>query len=204
MKDSVAIVSGGIDSVTMLYDFVEDIALALSFDYGALINRMEIQFAKQHCINLKIPHKIVDISFVKDNFKSSLLGDVEATDMIPFRNGIMLSIACAFAESTNLKYVMIANNADDYNVFPDCCADFINSMSDGLKFGTVNNVEIRAPYTHFSKTQIIKRGVVLHIDYSNTYSCYKGTKLHCGMCNACIKRKKAFVESYLTDPTRYE
>lgn len=204
MKNSVAIISGGTDSVTMLYDYSDDIGLALSFDYGAPINRMEIPFAQYHSKKLGICHKIINIDFIKENFNSNLLGDSGAPDVIPFRNGIMLSIACAFAENANYKYVMIANNADDHNAFPDCRAEFINSMSEGLKYGTSNKIEIAAPYTSLTKAQIIQKGVDIGIDYGMTYSCYSGDQFHCGKCNACRKRKMAFEKLIITDPTHYE
>jgi len=203
-KQSVAIVSGGIDSVTMLYEYANTIDLVLSFDYGASINKMEIPFALHHCLKLGINHKTISLDFIKDNFHSRLLDKSDATDVVPFRNGIMLSIACAFAENLGLKYVLIANNNGDQNNYPDCRTDFIKNMSDGFKCGTNNSVEIFAPYSMISKSDILKRGINYGVDYSRTYSCYDGGDIHCGKCNACQSRKIAFLQSNLIDPTHYE
>ena len=123
MKDSVIIVSGGMDSVTLLYEKKENIALAISFDYGSNHNKKEIPFAKLHCERLGIKHIVViPLGFIHDYFKSSLLEGAEAipegnyddenmkSTVVPFRNGIMLSIACGIAESNGLKKVLIANH----------------------------------------------------------------------------------------------
>ena len=131
MKDNVIIVSGGMDSITMLHEFREQIGLAVTFDYGSNHARKEIEFAKLHCERLGIEHIIIPLSFMHDYFKSSLLegaaaipeGHYEAENMkstvVPFRNGIMLAIACGLAESRGLHRVMIANHGGDHAIYPD-------------------------------------------------------------------------------------
>lgn len=113
MKDSLIIVSGGMDSVTLLHEMKENIALAISFDYGSNHNQKEIPFAKLHCERLGIKHIVIPLNFIHDYFKSSLLEGAEAipegnyddenmkSTVVPFRNGIMLSIACGIAERTD-------------------------------------------------------------------------------------------------------
>lgn len=132
MKDSLIIVSGGMDSVTLLYEKKESIALAISFDYGSNHNQKEIPFAKLHCERLGIKHIVIPLNFIHDYFKSSLLEGAEAipegnyddenmkSTVVPFRNGIMLSIACGIAESNGLKKVLIANHFGDHAIYPDC------------------------------------------------------------------------------------
>jgi len=216
MKDSIIIVSGGMDSVTLLYDKQFEISLAVTFDYGSNHNKREIEFAKIHCKKLGIPHIVIPLTFIGDYFKSSLLEGADAipnghyadenmkSTVVPFRNGIMLSIACGLAESKGLKKVLIANHFGDHAIYPDCRATFIESMNEAMAYGTYNNVNISAPYTGISKADIARIGKKLGIDYSMTYSCYKGGENHCGQCGTCVERKQAMIEAGIDDKTKYE
>ena len=216
MKTNVIIVSGGMDSITLLHDKKETIALAVTFDYGSNHNKREIEFAKYHCQKLGIEHIIIPLDFMAKYFNSSLLkgadaipeGHYQAENMkstvVPFRNGIMLSIACGLAESRGIKNVLIANHAGDHAIYPDCRATFIEAMNEAMAYGTYNNVNIEAPYTSISKTDIAKIGKELGIDYSKTYSCYKGGEKHCGKCGTCVERKEALHDAGIEDTTEYE
>lgn len=216
MKDSVIIVSGGMDSITMLYNYKKFIGLAITFDYGSNHAKKEIAFAKLHCERLGIPHLIIPLSFIREYFKSSLLeggdkipeGHYEDENMkstvVPFRNGIMLAIACGLAESNGYKNVMIANHSGDHAIYPDCRATFISSMSEAMSYGTYNRVKIYAPFTSLSKTDIARIGKTLGIDYSETWSCYKGGEHHCGKCGTCVERKEALNEAGIEDKTIYD
>lgn len=216
MKDSVIIVSGGLDSITLLYDKAETIALAVSFDYGQNHGAKELPFAAHHCRKLGIPHITIPLSFMHRYFKSSLLDGAEAipeghyaeenmkSTVVPFRNGIMLAIATGIAESHGLKRVYIANHGGDHTIYPDCRPDFIQAMDGAATAGTFVNVRIEAPYTNITKTDIVRRGTALGVDYSKTWSCYKGSDVHCGKCGTCVERKEAFLEAGVKDPTEYE
>ena len=216
MKDSVIIVSGGLDSITLLYDKAEEIALAISFDYGANHNAREIPFARLHCERLGIKHITIPLAFMHDYFKSSLLsgaGDIPEghyaddnmrSTVVPFRNGIMLSIAAGIAESHELKKVLIANHGGDHAIYPDCRQDFITAIDAAAKAGTYVGVRIVAPYTSITKADIARIGKRLGIDYSETWSCYKGGEKHCGKCGTCVERKEALAEAGIEDTTIYE
>lgn len=216
MKNSVIILSGGMDSVTLLYHKKNEIALAVTFDYGSNHNKREAEYAKYHCKQLGIEHIIIPLDFMHQYFKSSLLDGADAipeghyadenmkSTVVPFRNGIMLSIACGIAESRGLKYVLIANHAGDHSIYPDCRATFISSMSDAMAYGTYQNVKISAPYTTISKSDIAILGKGLGIDYTKTYSCYKGGEKHCGKCGTCVERKEAMQDAGILDKTEYE
>ena len=187
----------------MLYEYKDDIALVLSFDYGAMLNKHEIPFAVEHCKKLNIKHIIIDLAFIGNTFKSFLLSSNESVDNVPFRNGIMLAIACGYADNYGYKQVMIASNYDDSQVFPDCTNEFIRNYSIGFEKGTINKIKIVAPFMELFKEQIIKKGYSLGVNYAHTYSCYNGGVIHCGKCNACVNRKKSFLKSGITDPTDY-
>ena len=216
MADSVIIVSGGMDSVTMLYEFKDRIALGISFDSGSNHNAQEIPLAQMHCERLGIPHITIPLDFMGQYFKSSLLEGAEAipdghytaenmaSTVVPVRNGIMLAIACGVAESRGLTHVLIANHGGDHTIYPDCRPGFINAMSQAMQQGTDTKVEVFAPYTNISKSDIARRGKQLGIDYSETWSCYKGGAKHCGRCGTCIERKEALLAASIVDTTEYE
>lgn len=216
MKDGIIVLSGGMDSVTMLYEFASEIKVAVSFDYGSKHNAKEIPFAALHCQQLGIQHIVIPLDFMTRYFKSSLLmggedipeGNYDDENMkstvVPFRNGIMLSVAAGLAESHGLKRLFIANHFGDHAIYPDCRAGFIKAMSEAVSEGTYEHIRIEAPYTGISKTDIAKRGAKLGINYAETWSCYKGGEKHCGKCGTCMERKEAFREAGLTDPTIYE
>ncbi|MDD6553362.1 MAG: 7-cyano-7-deazaguanine synthase QueC [Prevotellaceae bacterium] len=216
MKDSVIIVSGGMDSITLLYDKKDEIALGISFDYGSNHNAREIPFAKMHCERLGIKHITIPLDFMHQYFKSSLLEGADAipegnydeenmkSTVVPFRNGIMLSIAIGIAESNGLKRVMIANHAGDHTIYPDCRPEFINAIDAAASAGTFVHVRVDAPYTNITKADIARIGKRLGIDYTETWSCYKGGEKHCGKCGTCRERKEALREAGIEDHTEYE
>lgn len=215
MKDSVLILSGGMDSVTMLYEFQDRIALAISFDYGSNHNAREIPFAKLHCERLGIRHLVIPLSFMADYFTSSLLQGADAipegnyddenmkSTVVPFRNGIMLSIAVGMAESTGLKHVMMANHGGDHTIYPDCRPEFVKAFSEAARTGTYPGITLLSPYTNISKADIAKRGKQLGINYAETWSCYKGGAVHCGKCGTCMERREALREAGIEDTTNY-
>lgn len=216
MKDSVIVVSGGMDSITLLYDKKEEIALAVTFDYGSKHNAREIAWAKVHCGRLGIRHIVIKLDFMQKYFTSSLLdgGDeipeghyadenMKST-VVPFRNGIMLSVAAGIAESNGLKKILIANHGGDHTIYPDCRPEFIGAMDRAIANGTYEDVRIDAPYTNITKADIAKIGKRLGIDYSETWSCYKGGERHCGKCGTCIERKEAMALAGIDDRTEYE
>ena len=216
MKDSVIIVSGGMDSITLLYEYKERIALGVSFDYGSNHNAREIPFAELHCRRLGIPHLTIPLDVMHRYFRSSLLEGAEAipegnydddnmkSTVVPFRNGIMLSIAAGLAESRGLHYVMMANHGGDHTIYPDCRPAFVDAMSQATEAGTYVGVQVLAPYTQITKTDIARRGAALGIDYTETWSCYKGGERHCGKCGTCRERIEALAEAGIEDNTQYE
>ena len=212
-KDTVIILSGGMDSVTLLYDQQERIALAVSFDYGSKHNDREIPFARLHCERLGIPHIVIPLDFMTKYFKSSLLEGGEEipeghyadenmkSTVVPFRNGIMLSIAVGIAESNDLRFVMMANHAGDHTIYPDCTPQFVDAFDEAARAGTFVKVGLLSPFTNWTKADIARRGKELGINYAETWSCYKGEEKHCGKCGTCVERREALSEAHLTGKT---
>ena len=215
LRDSVIIYSGGLDSTTLLYDERERIALAVTFDYGSNHAEREIGCARHHCKVLGIEHLVIELGFMSRYFESSLLSGADAipdgnyddsnmhSTVVPFRNGIMLSIACGLAESRGLKRVLIANHGGDHAIYPDCRPSFVKAMDAAMQAGTYEGVQLAAPYTDISKADIVRRGAQLGIDYGQTYSCYKGGDRHCGTCGTCTERREALREAGIEDKTIY-
>ncbi len=215
-KDSVIILSGGLDSTTLLYEEQQRIALAITFNYGANHNARETACARRHCAHLGIEHMVIDLAFIGQHFRSALTSGADAipdgqyddqnmhSTVVPFRNGIMLSVACGMAESRGLKRVLIANHGGDHAIYPDCRPQFVAAMDAAMRAGTYDGVTLAAPYTDISKADIIRRGAKLGINYADTYSCYRGAEQHCGTCGTCTERRQAFAEAGITDPTTYK
>lgn len=204
------------DSITMLYEYKERIALGISFGYGSNHNARELPFAAMHCERLGIKHIVINLGFMHQYFKSSLLEGAEAipegnydeenmkSTVVPFRNGIMLSIAAGVAESNGLKYVMMANHGGDHTIYPDCRPEFVSAMSEATRLGTYPGIEVLAPYTGITKSDIARHGKALGIDYAETWSCYKGGEHHCGKCGTCRERIEALADAGIEDHTVYD
>lgn len=210
MKDSLIVLSGGMDSTTLLWDRKDTIALAVTFDYGSRHNAREIECARRNCEILGIEHLVIPLDFMGRYFKSSLLiGGDEIPDgryddenmkstVVPFRNGIMLSIAAGLAESRGLSKVMLANHSGDHAIYPDCRPGFVSAMSKAIKEGTYEGIVIDAPYTGITKSDIARIGKKIGVDYNLTYSCYKGGEKHCGKCGTCVERMEALRDAGIT------
>ena len=210
---AVLIYSGGLDSTTLLYEYRDRIALAVTFDYGSKHNAREIACAEENCRRLGIRHLVIPLGFIGRYFKSDLLlsgGEIPEgsyadenmkSTVVPFRNGIMLAVAAGLAESYGLDAVMLANHSGDHAIYPDCRPEFVDAFAQAVKAGTYNGVQVLSPYCNITKREIALRGKALGVDYALTYSCYKGGEKHCGRCGTCVERKEA-LEGF--DPTPYE
>lgn len=198
-----AIVSGGMDSVTMLYAYQGAIDHVLFFDYGSKHNKNEKKFSAYHSNTLGKIWRCIDLPFINQLFKSDLLqsggnipeGHYQDSSMrstvVPFRNGIMLSIAAGVAESLECSQLFIANHFGDNAVYPDCRESFVVPMREAIKNGTYLNINLISPYLNWTKKDIARQGKDLKVDFSLTWSCYKGGEIHCGKCGTCTERKEA-------------
>lgn len=214
----VVLVSGGMDSVTALHAAAREheVVTGLSFDYGSKHNHREIPFATHHCGLLGVPHETVVLDFMDRLFKSDLLrsggevpeGHYEAENMkqtvVPFRNGILLSIATGYAESVGAEGLVIAAHSGDHAIYPDCREAFMEPMAAAIRAGTYAGISVLRPFIHERKEGIAAIGAQLGLDFAMTWSCYKGGELHCGKCGTCVERKEAFALAGLEDPTVYE
>jgi len=195
---TLAIVSGGLDSVVMAH---LDIFLGaiLSFDFGPSVWR-ELEYAALCATRLEVPWKVMGLGDVKDELVDSpILGT-------PNRNAIMLSIAFGIAASQGYDKVSIGVNAEDGSNYPDCRPAFLNFFNQvgqlGLKGGP--EVNLVTPFIGRSKAEIVSAGSIVEVPFELTWSCYKGGTIHCGSCRACRNRKSAFISAGVKDPTSYQ
>ena len=215
---ALVILSGGLDSTTALYWAIKkyDEVETLTFNYGSKHNGIENEYAKKTCEKLGIKNTIIHLDFMNKYFKSDLLqsggnipeGYYTAENMkltvVPFRNGIMLSIAAGFAESNDCDVLVLGNHSGDHTIYPDCRPSFIQGISTAIYEGTWKHIEVMSPFCEMTKTDIVKMGKELGVDFSLTYSCYKGKEKHCGKCGTCTERKEAFEKAGIKDITEYE
>lgn len=218
MAKALVLLSGGMDSVTALHAARRnhEVVGAVGFDYGSKHNHRELPLAAWQCLQLDVPFEIVALPFVNDLFASDLLkagGDVPdghyaeenmKRTVVPFRNGIMLAIACGLAESRGADTLVIAAHSGDHAIYPDCRETFMQSMATAMREGTYARIELLRPFIDMDKTAIARLGAELGIDYGKTWSCYKGGDLHCGTCGTCVERREAFLLAGVPDPTVYE
>ena len=213
------LLSGGMDSVTALFwaRAQHEVVGAVSFDYGSKHNHREIALAAWHCDHLGgLWHDVVPLPFINQLFASDLLksgGDIPdghyaeenmKRTVVPFRNGIMLAIACGLAESRGAEGLVIASHAGDHAIYPDCREPFMAGMAAAMREGTYERIELLRPFIDLDKAGIAKLGDTLGGDYGMTWSCYKGGAIHCGTCGTCVERREAFLLAGLPDPTDYE
>lgn len=213
----VVIFSGGMDSFTVLNRALKDgkEVYALSFDYGQR-HVKELDCAREACENLKVNHKVIDISAINQLLAGSSLtddidipeGHYEAESMkstvVPNRNMILLSLAVGYAVSVKASQVYYGAHSGDHAIYPDCRPEFVMKMNDVCQIANYEAVEIFSPYLHHNKAEILADGISMALDYSQTWTCYNGREHACGKCGACQERLEAFAENKLTDPLQYE
>lgn len=188
----VLLLSGGLDSTTLLYQLKSEGAHvhAVLFDYGQNHWR-ELEFAQKHCEKLDVLWTRIEIDKVFKGwpFASRLVGG-KVGDVVHFRNAVMLSIACSMAAANGVEYVIYGPNADDALLFADCRGEFINAFNRTLIYAELD-VEVKAPFLHLTKKEIAKIAWALSVPIELTWSCYERGPVECGTCDACLKRKAA-------------
>lgn len=221
-KKAVVLVSGGLDSTTILAFAKKEgfDCYALSFDYGQR-HRVELKAAEQVSKALAVSaHRVVPLSL--GDFGGSALTDQSIdvpdyngdTDIpvtyVPARNTVFLSIALAYAEAIKAEAIFTGVSAIDYSHYPDCRPEYIAAFQQMANLATQAGVDdkpikIHTPLIDLSKAETVQLGLSLGVDYGMTISCYQANEQGeaCGRCDSCMLRKKGFLEAGVADPTRY-
>ena len=185
------------DSVAALHEaraLGHEIRMVLSFHYGSKHNDRDFVDRLFSSALLSSGTEIPEGHYEEENMKQTV---------VPFRNGIMLSIAAGVAESAEATGVVIAAHSGDHAIYPDCREPFMQAMGDAIRLGTYAGVRVLRPFIAMTKGEIAARGASLGVDFAQTWSCYKGGEIHCGRCGTCVERREAFQVAGLHDPTHY-
>ena len=222
MSSIVCLVSGGMDSATLLYkarDHHGSEVSAVAFNYGQR-HIKELDYARRLCDTIKVPLDVIDISSITPHISNSALtSDIPVPDgrysdtnmaltVVPNRNAIMLTIAFGLAVSKSISIVAAAMHAGDHPLYPDCRPEFVDSFNSMQRtavegFGDPG-LHLWAPFIEVSKSTIALEGYRLGVDFAETWSCYNGREKHCGTCGTCTERRDAFRDAHIEDPTDYE
>lgn len=216
MNKAVVVISGGLDSSTLLHRIKADYPgyelHGISFDYGQR-HRKELQFAERQCEYAAAHHEVVDMRFIHNLFAesgSSLVTDNEVPEghyaernmkatVVPNRNMIMMSIAAGYAVSIGARVLATGVHAGDHFIYPDCRPEFFSLLDRAIYVGNEGfirtNFELRTPYIHKTKADIALDALHLEVPIEDTWSCYKGGELHCGRCGTCVERLEAIHEA---------
>ena len=217
MNKAVIILSGGLDSTTLLYDLyahTKDV-YAITFNYGQRHDK-EIEMSVRTCEKVGVEHTIVNLSNLGDILgNNALTGEIEMPEghykdesmkltVVPNRNMIMLSIAIGYAINIGSNHVYYGAHAGDHAIYPDCRPKFVQAIQNVAELCHYDPVYVHAPYLYMGKDKIVARGLSLGVDFATTWTCYRGTKLACGKCGSCTERLEAFKLNDVEDPIEYE
>lgn len=217
MEKVVLILSGGMDSTTLLYDLIDQgkHVYAITYDYGQK-HKKEITMAQKTCEKLGICHKIIDLSILNDLSPSALTrenwevpeGHYDEPSMkqtvVPNRNMVMISMAVSYALGIGATEVYYAAHSGDHAIYPDCRKEFILKLNQAIELCDWKKISLKAPYSTLYKGDIVIKGKTLGVDYALTWTCYKGKEKACGKCGSCVERLEAFDKAKFEDPLEYE
>ncbi|MCW4022101.1 MAG: 7-cyano-7-deazaguanine synthase QueC [Candidatus Bathyarchaeota archaeon] len=210
----VVVLSGGPDSVTTVYwakNQGYDVS-AITCKYGQIASK-EVEHAKLVAEKLGIPLKVIDLSSLRKIYMGVtsvcdeniiMTGDFSQPIIVPFRNAIFLSVAVAYASAIGATKIFYGAHGSDEPFYPDCRPQFYKSFEETARMGTDEDITVDAPFGGGPKSEIIKKGSELGVPFELTWSCYFGREKHCGTCESCMNRKRAFEEAQIPDPTEYE
>ena len=213
----VVVFSGGMDSYTVLHKAAREgfEVLPLTFNYGQKHNK-EIEYAEHACIALGVVPKVVDIPAINQLIAgSSLTSDIEMPEghyaddnmkstVVPNRNMILLSLAVGYAVSSDAHKVFYGAHSGDHEIYPDCRPEFVEKMNSLCAIANYEPVEIVTPYLALNKTDILREGLAMGLNYGRTWTCYNGREKACGKCGSCVERLEAFSENQMSDSLDYE
>jgi len=213
-KNCVIVLSGGPDSATAAYwAKAHNYAIyPITFNYGQIAHK-ETGCAQKIAVKLGATTKVIDLSALKEIFSNitslcntdiPLTSEFSAPIIVPFRNAIFLSAAVAYAVAVGADKIFYGAQGSDEPFYPDCRREFYEAFEKAARLGTCQEITIKAPFSGYKKSELIREGAELGVPFELTWSCYLDKEKHCGRCESCVNRKKAFNEAGIADPTKYE
>ncbi|MDP3065879.1 MAG: 7-cyano-7-deazaguanine synthase QueC [Methanobacteriaceae archaeon] len=220
---ALTVLSGGLDSTVAMAYFKDKYCIhALTFDYGQRSAKIEIESAKAICKAMNITHTVIELPWLAALGGSALttpedipqlnmdqLDDKEICDQtarkvwVPGRNIVFTAIATSFAETEGASTIIVGWDREESVTFPDNSKEFLKAFNKVLEIGSFDDIQIKAPVINMDKEEIVKLGEKLKAPLNLTFSCYLGAKEHCGLCESCLRRRRAFKNAGVIDPTHY-
>ncbi len=223
-KKAISILSGGLDSVVATSLLAKDYDVhAITFDYGQRSAEMEIKSSKVICGELGIEHTVIELSWLAQLGSSALTSEEEVPEIsmdqlddkevcdetarkvwVPGRNVVFSSIALSFAEAEGAEKIIVGWDLEEAATFPDNSEEFLNAFNQLMEIGSLYDIQIEAPLINLNKKDIVKLGHDVRAPLELSYSCYMGEKEHCGLCESCMRRKRAFIAANIKDLVDYK
>ncbi|WP_296872999.1 7-cyano-7-deazaguanine synthase QueC [uncultured Methanobrevibacter sp.] len=212
MKKAISVFSGGLDCTVATSVFDEEYEIhALTFDYGQKAVKQEINATKSICEKMGWTHEVIELPWLSKISTSSLntdaeipeLGEDELDDLdksretasnvwVPARNTVFTSIALSYAESIGAEIIIVGWNGEEGATFPDNSKQYMEKFNELIDVGSPDKIRIEAPAIDLNKEEIVELGIEVGAPMELSYSCYKGDDKPCGVCESCVRRKRAF------------
>ena len=214
IRKSIILLSGGLDSTVAFKKALDetDLVLAITFDYGQRAAEKERTSSSSICSRYGVRHEVVELSWLTAitttalvDRKQSLPG-LESAQLdgeggatyesarkvwVPNRNGVFINIAAAYAESLGADIVVTGFNIEEAATFPDNSPQFIAAINGALSFSTLNKVQLISPTSGLNKAEIVALGQEINAPLDLLWSCYEGGERMCGLCESCMRLKRA-------------
>ena len=224
MKKAISVLSGGLDCTVATSIYSKDYEIyAITFNYGQKSFKRELKASREICNKMNWKHEVIDLPWLAQISNSSLntseevpepssddLDDFDKSSesassvWVPARNTVFTSIALAYAESIGAEIIIVGWNFEEGATFPDNSKEYLNEFNELINVGSPENIKIEAPVIDLNKEEIVALGVKVGAPMELSYSCYKGGNKHCGVCESCMRRKRAFENLGVKDLSEYE
>jgi 7-cyano-7-deazaguanine synthase len=222
-KKAITILSGGLDSTVATASYKDNYQIqALTFDYGQRSAQMEIKSARAVCNEIGAEHKVIELPWLSELGRSALTSDENIPEpslselddknksqetahkvWVPGRNIVFTAIANSFGESIGADIIIVGWDLEEATTFPDNTKEFLNAFNNVLEVGSFDKIKIEAPLIDLNKIDIVNLGNDIGAPMDLSYSCYKGFEEHCGVCESCMRRIRAFNNAKIEDKTVY-
>lgn len=224
MKKAISVLSGGLDCTVATSMFAKDYEiLAITFSYGQKAFKRELQASKEICEKMNWTHEVIDLPWLSKISNSTLNTDDDVPELkdedlddfekssesagsvwVPARNTVFTSIALSYAESMGASAIIVGWNGEEGATFPDNSKGYLEKFNQLIEEGSPDEIKIEAPLIDLNKEEIVEMGIKYDAPMELSYSCYKGRKKQCGVCESCMRRKRAFENLGLEDKSKYE